>query len=162
MTAEQAEQYRAGLIALAREQIAEAEPLLRSLATELPDDPDVRAFLATAWFAQGRIEVALEGLDRALALGPERFVPNIKAGEMSLRLGDLDAAERQFRQALRAAQHGSPDAAAARGLLGETRRQASRSIVRRAVFPRWRRPAVLHRPTLGRVISPVEDGGRIE
>ena len=162
MTGEQAERYRTSLIALAREQVAEAEPGLRTLAAELPGDADVWAFLATAWYAQGRVEEALEGLDRAMALGPDRFVPNLKAGEMSLRLGDLDAAADRFGQALRAAEHGSADAAAARNLLGETRRQASRSIVRRAAFPRWRRPAVLHRPALGRVINPVEDGGRIE
>jgi tetratricopeptide (TPR) repeat protein len=162
MTAEQAEQYRAGLIALAREEIAEAEPLLRALATELPDDPDVLAFLATAWFAQGRIEEALEEMRLALALGPERFAPNIKAGELDLRLGDLDAADLHFKRALRAADHGSRDAAAARTLLGETRRQASRSIVRRAVFPRWQRPAFLHRPTRGRLSTPAEDGGSIE
>lgn len=162
MTAEQAEQYRAGLIALAREEIAEAEPLLRSLATDLPDDPDVRAFLATAWFAQGRIEAAREAMSLALTLGPERFAPNIKAGEFDLRLGDLDAAELHFKQALRVAVHGSRDAAAARTLLGETRRQASRSIVRQAAFPRWRRPAFLHRPARGRLSTPVEDGGIIE
>ena len=162
MTAEQAAQYRAGLIALAREEIGEAEPLLRALAAELPDDADVRAFLATAWFAQGRIEEARAAMSLALALGPDRFAPNIKAGEFDLRLGDLDAAELHFKQALRVAAHGSRDAAAARTLLGETRQRAGRSIVRQASFPRWHRPAVLRRPGPGRLSTPLEDGGIIE
>ena len=97
MTGDQSARYRTSLIALAREQVDDAEPVLRALVTEPPDEPDALAFLATAWYAQGRIEEALEGLERALILGPDRFVPHLKAGEMSLRLGDLDAAANQFR-----------------------------------------------------------------
>ena len=162
MTPEQAASYRTGLIALAREEIDDAEPVLAALAEELPEDADVQAFLAATWFAQGRIEEALETMSLALTLGPERFAPNIKAGELDLRLGDLDAAQLHFQQALRVAAHGSRDAAAARTLLGETRRRAGRSIARHASFPRWRRPAIIQRPVRGLLTTPVEDGGIIE
>jgi tetratricopeptide (TPR) repeat protein len=141
---ELAARFRTGLIALAREQVDEAEPLLREVVEAAPDDADALAYLATAWIAQGRVEAAREAMAFALTLGPERFAPNLKGGELDLRLGDLDAAELHFKQALQVAAHGSRDAAAARTLLGETRRRASRSIVRKASFPRWRRPAALH------------------
>lgn len=162
MTPEQAAHYRTGLIALAREEIEDAERILTALAQELPDDADVQAFLAATWFAQGRIDEALENMSLALTLGPERFAPNIKAGELDLRLGDLDAAQLHFKQALKVAVHGSRDAAAARTLLGETRQRAGRSIARQASFPRWHRPAFMHRPAPGLSTTPVEDGGNIE
>ena len=140
MTPELADRYLAGLIALAREEVDEAELLLREVVAAEPRDADALSYLATAWIVQGRVEPAREAMALALTLGPERFAPNIKAGELDLRLGDLDAAVLHFKQALRVAAHGSRDAAAARTLLGETRRRAGRSIVRRAVLPRWRWP----------------------
>jgi tetratricopeptide (TPR) repeat protein len=142
-----ASKFRAGLVALAREQVDDAEPLLREVVAAEPTDADALAYLATAWVVQGRVEAAREAMSLALTLGPDRFAPNLKGGELDLRLGDLDAAEHHFRQALQVAAHGSRDAAAARTLLGETRRRANRSIVRKASFPRWRRPAFLHRPS---------------
>lgn len=162
MNAELLATFRDGLVALAREEIDAAEPLLRAVVAGAPDDADALAYLATAWIAQGRVEAAREAMDLALTLGPDRFGPNMKAGELDLRLGNLDAAEIHIKQALRVAVHGSRDAAAARTLLGETRRRASRSITRKASFPRWRRPAFLHRPDRGRLSIPVEDGGGIE
>lgn len=162
MTPEQAGRYRTGLIALAREEVDDAVPVLEALAEELPEDADVRAFLAAGWFNQGRIEEGIEAMDLALALGPQRFAPNIKAGELDLRLGDLDSALLHFKQALKAAEHGTRDAAAARSLLGETRQRAARSIGRKSSFPRWHRPAFMHRPVPGLLTTPVEDGGIIE
>ena len=162
MTPEQAASYRTGLIALAREEIDDAETTLAALAVEVPDDADVQAFLATAMWSQGRIEEAIEAMSLALELGPERFAPNIKAGELDLRLGDLDAALVHFKQALKVAEHGSRDAAAARTLLGETRQRAGRSIGRQASFPRWHRPAFMKRQVDRLLITPVEDGGIIE
>ena len=162
MTPEQSADYRTALIALAREEVDDAEVILDALAAELPGDADVQAFLATAMWSQGRIEESIETMSLALVLGPERFAPNIKAGELDLRLGDLDAALRHFKQALKTAEHGSRDAAAARTLLGETRQRAGRSIGRQASFPRWHRPAFLQRPVRGLSTTPVEDGGIIE
>ncbi len=162
MTPEQSADYRTALIALAREEVDDAEVILVALAAELPEDADVRAFLAAAWGAQGRIEDAIETMSLALTLGPKRFAPNIKAGELDLRLGDLDAAVLHFKQALKAAEHGSRDAAAARTLLGETRQRAGRSIVRQASFPRWHRPAFMKRRADRLLTTPVEDGGIIE
>ena len=77
-------------------------------------------------------------------------------------LGDFDAALIHFKQALKAAEHGSRDAAAARTLLGETRQRAGRSIVRQASFPRWHRPAFMKRQADRLLTTPVEDGGIIE
>jgi tetratricopeptide (TPR) repeat protein len=162
MNDELATTFRTGLIALAREEIDVAEPLLREVVAAAPENADALAYLATAWVVQGRVEAAREAMDLALTLGPDQFGPNLKAGELDLRLGDLDAAELHFKQALRVAAHGSRDAAAARTLLGETRRRASRSIVRKASFPRWQRPAFLHRPLRGSLSIPVEEGGVIE
>jgi tetratricopeptide (TPR) repeat protein len=162
MSGDLSERYRTGLVALAREQLDEAEPLLRSVVDEAPDEPEPLAYLATTWAAMGRIEAAREAMDRALELGPNHFAPHLKGGELALRLGDLDSAEGHFRRALEVAPHGSRDAAAARTLLGTTRRQASRSIGRQTAFPRWQRPAFLHRAVAARVSSPVEDGGSIE
>ena len=144
MNADLAATFRAGLVALAREQVDEAEPLLRIVVAGAPDNADALAYLATAWVVQGRVEAAREAMGQALGLGPDRFAPNLKGGELDLRLGDLDAAEVHFKRAMQVAVHGSREAAAARTLLGETRRRASRSIVRKASFPRWRRPAALH------------------
>jgi tetratricopeptide (TPR) repeat protein len=136
--------FRVALVALAREQVDEAEPLLREIVAAAPEDADALAYLATAWVVQGRVEAAREAMALALTLGPDRFAPNLKGGELDLRLGDLDAAAIHFKQAMQVAVHGSRDAAAARTLLGETRRRASRSIARKASFPRWRRPLALH------------------
>ena len=162
MTTDLSERYRTGLIALAREQIDEAEPLLRSVVAEAPGEADPLAYLATTWAAMGRIEAARQAMDLALELGPDQFAPHLKGGELALRLGDLSAAEDHFRRALEIAPHGSKDATAARTLLGEARRQVSRSIDRQASFPRWHRPAFLHRADDARLSTPVEDGGVIE
>jgi tetratricopeptide (TPR) repeat protein len=162
MTPDVAERYRTGLIALAREQLEVAEPLLRGVVADAPAEADPLAYLATAWVVMGRVEAAREAMDLALTLGPDRFAPNLKGGELDLRLGDLDAATRHFRRALEIAPHGSGDAAAARTLLAEARRRASKSITRQAVLPRWGWPVWLHRSTRGRPNQPVEDGGRIE
>lgn len=162
MTMDLSERYRTGLIALAREQLDKAEPLLRSVVAEAPDEPDPLAYLATTWAAMGQIEAARQAMDLALELGPDQFAPHLKGGELALRLGDLSSAEGHFRRALEVAPHGSRDAAAARRLLGETRRQVSRSIGRQTAFPRWRRPAFRHRAVDVRPGPPVEDGGVIE
>ena len=162
MTPDVAERYRTGLIALAREQLDVAEPLLRSVVADAPDDPDPLAYLATAWIVMGKVDAAQEAMHLALTLGPDRFAPNLKGGELDLRLGDLDAATRHFRRALEVAPHGSSDAAAARTLLAEARRRARKSITRQAVLPSWGWPAWRHRSAKGRSRQPVEDGGSIE
>ena len=96
MNEDMAATFRTGLIALAREEIDDAEPLLRQVVEADPDDAEALAYLATAWIAQGRIEEARDAMGRALILGPDRFGPNIKGGELALRLGDLPSGRVPF------------------------------------------------------------------
>ena len=144
MNDELAATFRTGLIALAREEIDVAEPLLREVVAEAPENADALAYLATAWVVQGRVEAAREAMDLALTLAPGRFGPNLKAGELDLRLGDLTP-----RSSISSRRCRSPPMARA------TPRQRERSWARRVAGPAGRssgrprfragdRPAVLH------------------
>ena len=142
------EAFQAGLRALAHERIDIAVEQLSLAAGGAPDDATVHAFLASALFAAARPDEAAAGIARAIELGPTDYWPNLKAGELRLRLGDAGAAVEHFLVALRAAEPGTADATAAQLALVRARREAAGSISHRAVLPRlsWlvgrRRPAV--------------------
>jgi tetratricopeptide (TPR) repeat protein len=128
-----------GLRALAHEEIEPAIVAFEAAVAERPNDGDRLAFLATALFAGRRGVEAEAVLDRALAIAPGGFWPNLKAGEIRFRLGDPVAAETLLLVALRAAPHGSREATEAAALLARSRTARTRSISHHAVLPRWLR-----------------------
>lgn len=129
-----------GLRALAREEIELARSLLAEAVAARPDDADAHAFLGCALLAAGVVPDGIDAIGRAVALAPDGFASNLKAGELSLRLGDPRSAEANFLKALRAAAPASPDAAAARVLLTEARRRSRASIPHEAFLPPRRLP----------------------
>jgi cytochrome c-type biogenesis protein CcmH/NrfG len=130
---------QAGLRALAREEVEPAIAAFEAALVERPDDPDCLAFLAVALFAGRRAVDAEIALDRALVLAPGGYWPNLKAGEIRLRLGAPVAAEAHLLVALRAAPHGSREATEAATLLARARTARGRSISHHAILPRWLR-----------------------
>jgi tetratricopeptide (TPR) repeat protein len=132
----------AALRAMAHEQPKEARIYLEALASAEslerrdPKAVDALAYLSSVLWNLGQAESAIDAAARALELGPERFAPNQKAGEMSLRLGQVDLAEAQFLTALRASEPGTADARAAETCLREARQRASRGIRHEARAPR--------------------------
>ena len=130
---------QAGLRALAREEVEPAISAFESAVAERPDDPDRLAFLAVALFAGRRAAESDAALERALALAPNGYWPNLKAGEIRLRLGDLVSAENHLLVALRAVPHGSREAVEAAALLARARTARTRSISHHAILPRWLR-----------------------
>lgn len=127
---------RVGLIALRRE---EFELAATSLAAAIEADPasaDAHAYLSSALLALARPEEARAAAARALELGPADFGPHQKAGELALRLGNPVAAATHFLAAVRAAEPGSADEAAARMALGTARRQVRTAVDHRASLPR--------------------------
>lgn len=139
--------FQEGLRALAHERIDIAVEQLTLAAGGAPDDAVVHAFLASALFAAARPDESAGAIARALELGLGDYWPNLKAGELRLRLGDAGAAVEHFLVALRAAEPGTADATAAQLALVRARREAAGAISHRAVLPRvgWlagRRPTV--------------------
>ena len=130
--------FREGMRALAHEHAGLAVEQLSLAADGAPDDATVHAFLATALFAAARPDDAVRAIDRALALAPAAYWPNLKAGELRLRLGDATAGADHFLTALRAVEPGSADATAAQLALVRARREVARAISHRAVLPRFR------------------------
>ena len=130
--------FHHGLRALAHERVDLAVHQLSLAAQGAPDDATVHAFLATALFAAARPDESSTAIRRALELGPTAYWPNLKAGELRLRLGDAGAAADHFLAALRAVEPGSADATAAQQALVRARREVARSISHRAVLPRFR------------------------
>lgn len=133
---------RAGLKAMTYERLDEARDHLEALATpELLEalDPlaiDALAYLSSVRWSLGHAEDAIDAAERALELGPTRFAANQKAGEMSVRLGNLDSAETRFLTALRACEPGTADAKAAELSLREVRRRTAKGIRHEAKGPR--------------------------
>jgi hypothetical protein len=138
----QAELFNDGLRAMLHEHPEEAREYLEAVATAealAARDGlavDAMAFLSSVRWSLGDVDGAMEASDRALELAPTRFAPNQKAGEMAIRLGDLDRAADLFLAALRACEPGTPDAKAAEISLLETRRRVGRGIRHGASAPR--------------------------
>jgi len=104
--------YRAGLMdaaasevaQLAREQGMEAaEDFARRWRRVIGDDARLSYELGLAWRLAGDDARARAALDRALELDPERVDARYDRGELLLAGGDLDAAERDFREVVRLA-----------------------------------------------------------
>jgi tetratricopeptide (TPR) repeat protein len=139
--------FQAGLRALAHERIDVAVEQLSLAAAGATDDATIQAFFASALFAAARPDESAAAIARALELGPSGYWPNLKAGELRLRLGDSVAAADHFLVSLRAAEPGTADATAAQLALVRARRDAAGSISHRAVLPHirwlpgWRRQA---------------------
>ena len=125
-----------GLRFLTHERVKEAIEALRESTTLVPDDPDVHAFLAAALFADADHEGATRHGERSLELAPDGYWPNLKAGELAERLGDLAAAEGYLLVALRAVEPGTPESVAAASALVRIRKQLAKSIDHRAAMPR--------------------------
>jgi tetratricopeptide (TPR) repeat protein len=156
-----AEQMRRGLVELRHEHWAAALATLSALVSREPDWADAHAYLSGAQIATGQYVEAIDSVDRALALDPEGFGPNLKAGELSLRLGHQENAERQLLAAVRASAPASSDESAAKALLTLTRKRRRAGIVRGASLPgrgHWRRPALALAARLLGHATPVPDG----
>jgi tetratricopeptide (TPR) repeat protein len=154
------EHLRAGVRAMLYEHPEEARDHLEAAASpELLNrhDPvaiDAMAYLSSVRFAMADVDGATTAARLAVALGPERFAPNQKSGEMALRLGDPEQAAERFLAALRASEPGSQNAKAAEASLREARRRAAAGIKHQARAPRLlaglvrmlprRRPGLAH------------------
>lgn len=137
--------FQAGLRALAHERVDVALEQLDIAVTETPNDANLLAFYASALFAAARPHESADAIARALQLGPVAYWPNMKAGELRMRLGDPAAAVDHFLVALRATEPGDPDATAAQLALVRARREIAGSISHRAVLPRFTWPSVRRR-----------------
>lgn len=133
-----------GLIHLRREQLPDGLAALDAALEVDPDLADAHAYRSAVLLALGQPEEARDASARALELAPDAFGPRIKAGELALRLGHLSEASDHFLAAVRAAEPGSADEAAARTALTLARKREHQSISHRARLPRlprWRRSA---------------------
>jgi tetratricopeptide (TPR) repeat protein len=128
---------RAGLAALWHEDLSTAEAHLRAAIEADPADATGHALLGATLLATGRVESAMLAIDFALGLDPDGFLPQMKAGELALRLGDPGLAAERFLGALRAASPGSREAQAATAARAAAQRVLGRSIEHRAAMPRW-------------------------
>ena len=128
----------AALRALAHEEMDLGRRRLEALTTADPDDAEAWAYLSGVRLAAADIEGATAASECALALDPAGFAPCLKAGELALRLGNLDAAEGWFLAALRAVEPGTPAALAAKRALVITRTRRRSSIAHGAMLPRLR------------------------
>jgi tetratricopeptide (TPR) repeat protein len=146
----------AGLRYLTHERVAEGLDAFERAVVLAPDDADAHAFLAVSLFAVARPDDAGLAIDRALTLAPDGFWPNLKAGELRDRLGDLDSAEVRFLRALRAVEPGTRESAAAAAALARVRTQRAKSIRHGAVLPSWR-PRFLRRGAAA-IRAPVGEG----
>lgn len=131
---------RTGLVHLRREEFSDGLAAIDAAIDARPEMADAHAYRSSALMALSRPLEAQDEVEIALALDPNAFAPQQKAGEMSLRLGDMSAAADHFLAAVRAARPGSPDEAAAQAGLVLARRRMKSGIDHHAVLPR--RPAL--------------------
>jgi tetratricopeptide (TPR) repeat protein len=134
--AEVRDAFHEGLRALAHERVDVAVDQLGLAAQGAPDDATVQAFYASALFAAARPADSADAIGRSLALAPDAYWPNLKAGELRLRLGDPAAAADHFLVAVRAVEPGTADATAAQLALVRARRELASGVSHRAVLPR--------------------------
>lgn len=140
-----------GLLALRAERYEDARGLFSEALDREPDNADAWALLGAALVALGRPTDAIAAIERALEVGPQRFLPQLKGAELALRLGDPVTAERRALLALRAARPGGTAEAAARRTLTIARQELRRGIERRATLPG--RPSVRAILGLGRALG---------
>jgi tetratricopeptide (TPR) repeat protein len=130
------EAFAEGLEALRREEFSRAVERLEVAEALGTEEANIPAYLSSAYLAAGRPAEAGAAVDRALALDPDGFAPQLKAGELAFRLGNLSSAEREFLGALRVTLPGSSEMTVARRWLAITRQRRLRSVDRRALLPR--------------------------
>ena len=138
--AETRDNFALGLRHLSHERIDEAIDALEQAVAAHPTDAAAHAFLAAALFADARSDAAEAAITGALHLDSAGFWPNLKAGELRLRLGDAASAEDHFLVALRSVEPGTAEAKAAGESLVRARRSRAKAVEHRAVLP-----ARLHR-----------------
>jgi tetratricopeptide (TPR) repeat protein len=126
-----------GLRLLTHERVGPAIEAFERAVADDPDDATAYAFLAAARFAGSEPDAAEVAIARSLELDPEGYWPNLKAGELRLRLGADDDAKAHFLRALRAVEPGTRESEAAARALARTRTSVARSISHRAVLPSW-------------------------
>ena len=126
------------LRSLAREELAYGRAQLLELVAVEPGNAHAWAYLSGVHLAFADVDAAQAASARSIELDPDGFAPRIKAGELELRLGYLDAAEGSFLAALRAVEPGTPEAAAARRALVIVRTRLRGSIAHGATLPRPR------------------------
>ncbi len=119
---------REGLVAIRHERYPEALALLQAASTAAPDWAVPVAYASSVLVALGRPVDAQDSIERALELSPDGFASNQKAGELCIRLGQLELAEDHFLAAVRAAANGSDDQRAAQKSLEYTREHLRKSI----------------------------------
>jgi tetratricopeptide (TPR) repeat protein len=147
------------LTLLRHEEFAEALPLFERAIAGQPERAELYAYRSGAFLALGRPRDAQGDVDRAMTLDPTAFASNQKAGELNLRLGDLDAAAEHFLAAVRVARRGSADEQAAAVALALVRRRQRSAISHHASFPGVPRQT---RSWLARLARPSRwRGGRI-
>jgi tetratricopeptide (TPR) repeat protein len=134
------------LRSLAREEWVEGREGLLAIVAAEPGHADAWAYLSGAHLALADVDGAQAASGRALALAPDAFAPQMKAGELSFRLGDLQMAEARFLAALRATEPGTPEAAAAKKALVVVRTRLRGSISHGARFPSLRIPRPIRSP----------------
>jgi predicted Zn-dependent protease len=128
----------AALRALAQEEFALGRERLEALVADDPGNADAWAYLSGVRLAAADADGATDASERALALDPEGFAPRMKAGELAIRLGNLEGAEQWFVAALRAVEPGSQAALAAKRALVITRTKRRSAIGHSALLPRLR------------------------
>lgn len=123
-----------------RREWAEAEMCLLEVLQRAPSTGVARAYLGSVRLDLGRFEEAQADLDAAREIAPGNAVVRLKRAEMLLRLGLIPQAHTELQRAARLT---APDAAVReyiRALLMTTKKEMSRSIVRRGAAPAefWR------------------------
>ena len=122
--------------ALGHEEFAIGRDRLIAIVDQNPGWADAWALLSGAHLALAEVELASAASERAIALAPDAFLPRMKAGELALRLGQIEVAESQFLAAIRATEIDTADAVAARRGLAVARRASRLGIAHRAALPR--------------------------
>lgn len=128
----------AALRALAHEDLEEGRGRLEALVEADPGNADAWAYLSGVRLADADADGARTASERALELDPDGFAPRIKAGELALRLGDLESAERWFIAALRAVEPGTSGSLAAKRALVIVRTKRRGAITHGASLPKLR------------------------
>ena len=112
--------FRPAIVELAHElfathQDAEGTRLLEDGVSQYPHDDLLLSDLGNAYLRTGETTKAIEMMERAKNANPERPEPHTLLGTIARGRGDLDSAEREFRESLRC----QPDDAAANDNLGD-------------------------------------------
>lgn len=116
-----------GLCALEQQEWAEAENLLGRAVEACRVDPEARRHYAEALWRQGNADEAVTQIEAALQLAPNDPVPLIRAAQMHLALGQVEAAHRHVERAIDL----DPQSAPAWTVRGRVRRQTG--LVREAL-----------------------------